>query len=212
MAEALGDVSKSQVDRLYRLGMPRTSVEAARSWRLANLELSRTADSRIDRPQQPAATDATAGRGSHDPQGLLPGGEGPDSSPPTSDDPAEPVDEHTLAYRRDRAANERIKSERAQLELDQLRGRLVDVREIAELQFTAARIVRDRIEMVPSRVSADLHALVLSLITEEHRPAVAAALEMHTFERRLADALRDALSEAAKAIEEARRDDDDPDA
>lgn len=139
MAAALGDVTKSQVDRLYKQGMPRHSVEAARAWRAANLELSRTADSRIDRP--PVQT----------PAGL------PD--PPAGDlvdDPVEEpeveADENTAAYRRHRADRERVRSEREQLELDQLRGKLIDLEEAKRLAFTAFRSLRDAVLNVPARV------------------------------------------------------------
>jgi hypothetical protein len=213
MAAALADVTKSQVQRLYQAGMPRT-VDAARAWRLANLELSRTADSRIDRPQTSArdtTTAAGASQGAERGTGDNPGAGNAETPSTDEPDPAEPQDEHTQSFRRDRAANERIKAERAQIELDQLRGSLIALREVEDFEFTAGRIVRDRIEMVPARVSADLHALVLSLVPEEHRAAIASALELHVFERRLADALREALDDAAKATEEARRDDDEDD-
>ncbi len=225
MSDALGDVSKSQVDRLYRLGMPRHSVDAARAWRLENLELSRTSDSRIDRPQQSTQTNArnagesslagTAGTagpariGPAEPPNL--GTQQPASPPdPDEEDPeSAPADENTAAYRTDRARNERIKADRAEIELKQLRGELVLVRDVEQLEFTAGRITRDRVLMVPARIAADFHALALSLIPEEHRAAVAANLSTHALERRLDDALRQALNEAAKAIEDARRDDDD---
>jgi hypothetical protein len=198
MAAALGDVSKSQVDRLFKLGMPRHSVEAARAWRLDNLELSRTADSRIDRPQAPARAPE---RPAEEP-----------APPPVAGDDDGPADANTSAYRADRARNERIKADRAEIELRQLQGELVSAREAEQMLFTAGRIVRDRIEMVPARASADLHALLLLQVPEEHRAAVAAGLELHTFERRLAELLREALADATKAIEDARRDDDDEDA
>lgn len=208
MSAALGDVSKTQVDRLYKLGMPRHSAEAARAWRLDNLELSRTADSRIDRPQTPAP---------HAPRPAVGGlasaaGAGGDPSPPASSDdepadPPEPPDENTTAYRADRARNERIKADRAELELLQMRNELVPVREVEQLQFTAGRITRDRVLMVPARLAADLHALALSLMPEAQREAFGKALALHELERRLDTELRAALSEAEKAIEEAQRDD-----
>lgn len=203
MAEALGDVSKSQVDRLFKAGMPRHSVDAARAWRLANLELSRTADSRIDRPQPYTTVEAEGG------MAAAPGGDLP--SPPGNSDDDSAIDEHTAAYRQDRARNERLKADRAEIELRQLQGQVVPVREVEQLMFTAGRIVRDRIEMVPARASADLHAQVLLLIPEDHRAAVAVSLTLHAFERRLAELLREALADASKSIDDARRDDDDED-
>jgi hypothetical protein len=212
MATALGDVTKSQVQRLYEQGMPKHSAEAARTWRLQNLELSRTADSRIDRPQTPAQNASALAVG-----GLASSAGGPSAATlgPVGDDadtPPDQADENTSAYRADRARNERIKADRAEIELQQLRGDLVPARNVAELQFTAGRITRDRVMMVPARLAADLHALVLSLVPEDVRKTVSEALPIHIFERRLEDELRAALQEAAKAIEQAGRDDDDDDA
>lgn len=62
------------------------------------------------------------------------------------------VDQHTIAYRRDRAANESIRVQRAQLELDQLRGKLVDRDEVARLRFTEFRALRDRLGNVGTRI------------------------------------------------------------
>jgi hypothetical protein len=210
MAKALGDVTKSQVQRLYEQGMPKHSAEAARAWRLQNLELSRTADSRIDRPQASAQnvsvpvvgglTSSAGGAGAATPAPA--GAEEPEDAP-------DQADENTSAYRADRARNERFKADRAEMELQQLRGELVPARNVAELQFTAGRITRDRVMMVPARLAADMHALVLSLVPEEFRKTVSDALPIHIFERRLEDELRAALQEAAKAIEQAGRDDDD---
>lgn len=139
MAAALGDVTKSQVDRLYKQGMPRHSVEAARAWRLQNLELSRTADSRIDRPvvQTPVGlTDPPAGDAAEDAPDELVG----------------EVDEHAVAYREHRANRERLRAEKDQLELDQLRGRLIDLDEAKRLAFTAFRSLRDAVLNVPARI------------------------------------------------------------
>jgi hypothetical protein len=195
MANALGDVTKSQVQRLYEQGMPKHSAEAARAWRLQNLELSRTADSRIDRPQASAQNVSVP----------APPADEPDDAP-------DQADENTSAYRADRARNERIKADRAEMELQQLRGELVPARAVADMQYTVARIVRDRLLMVPGRAATDLHALAISLVPEEHRAAVAKALPAHTLERRLEDEIRAALDDAAKASAQAGRDDDDDDA
>ena len=139
MAAALGDVTKSQVHRLYEQGMPRHSVEAARVWRAAHLEMSRTADSRIDRtPSQTSAglADLSAGDGVDEPL----------------DEPEVGADENTAAYRRHRSERERVRSEREQLELDQLRGKLIDLDEAKRLAFTAYRGLRDAVLNAPARV------------------------------------------------------------
>ena len=159
---------------------------ACRTW-----SYPRTADSRIDRPQASAP-----------------------AAPPAEEpeDPADQADENTSAYRADRARNERIKADRAEIELQQLRGDLVLARAVADMQYTVSRIVRDRLLMVPGRAATDLHALAISLVPEEYRPAVAKALPAHTLERRLEDEIRAALDDAAKAVAQAGRDDDDDDA
>lgn len=202
MAKALG-VSKSQVARDKSAGMPMSTIEAARAWRLADKDPSRTVDGRIDRPH---AVEAPRGADVKAPPSF---GDGSSSPPSAADDDA--VDENTAAYREHRARNERIRAERAELELQQLRGSLVAVRDVEQLQFTAGRITRDRVEMVAPRAAAELYALTLAAVPDEHRACVAARLELHTVERRLNDLLRDALNEAAQAIEHAARDDDDDD-
>ncbi len=201
-------LTKSQVQRDYSEGAPR-EVGAYLAWRTKHRDFSRSSEGRIDRPQTPApnAPVAHAANAAVDPPAGLDsaGGEA------TAAD-SEPADEHTEAFRKFRADNERIKNERGQLELAREKGELVAVADIEALRFTEGRIVRDRVLMVPARVSADLHAGLLSLVPEEQRAAFAALVPLHTFERRLDAALRDALHEAARAIEDASRDDDDPDA
>lgn len=215
-------LSKSQVDRDYKEGAPRHSARAFLAWRAAFRELGRTAESRIDRPQTPAThtpppsegTDAAARK----PAAVEPAGspaesssKGDDSAGPGDDELGAPGDEHTAAFRQDRSRNERIKADRAELELQQLRGELVSVRDSEELHFTSSRITRDRVLMVAPRFAGELHALVLSLVPEELRAEVAKRLDVHTFERRLETVLRDSLEEAAQAIADNGRDDDDPD-
>lgn len=193
-------VKKSQVHADYQAGAPRTSAKAYLAWRQENRDLSRTLDGRIDRPQAPAR-----------PSDAAPPGQAPAAEISAPSEPDEPADENTAAYRQDRARNERIKADRAELELEQLRGELVGAREVEELQFTAGRIVRDRVLMVPARAVAELHALLLTLVMEDQRASFNERMPLHALERRFEDLLRDALNEAAKAIEEAHRDDDDDD-
>jgi hypothetical protein len=190
--EVLGHkLTKSQVQRDYHDGAPR-QPGAYIEWRAAHRDVSRSAEGRIDRPQSPSPAGAP-------------------TSPPEDEDPSEPVDKHTEAYRADRALNESIKAQRAQLELNQLRGSLVSLRDVEQLQFTAGRITRDRVLMVPARLAANLHAQVLALLPDEHRDAVSKSLAPDAVEQLLEIELRAALDQAAKAIEEAGRDDEDPD-
>lgn len=135
MAAQLG-VSKSQVARDAAAGMPMDDVEAARAWRQATHDVARTADGRIDR----------------DP----PAGAPADEAEPADDGAA--ADPATADYRKHRAENERIKYERAQLELDQFRGSLIPVDEARRLAFTAFRQLRDAVLNVPARLQDQLAA------------------------------------------------------
>jgi hypothetical protein len=119
----------------------------------------------------------------------------PDDDPP----PTGATDEDTAVYRAERAKREGIRREREQLALQQERNELVAVQEVARLQFTAMRLTRDRVEMVPARVAADL-------LTLAHSGGDAFAVE-----RLLAQQLRQALDDAARAIEDIDDDEDPPD-
>lgn len=174
-------ISKSMTSRLVRRGMPR-AVEAAKLWRTQNLEPARVKGARPNI----AANAERADDG--------------DTSPGDG-----------AAYRRARTQREQIRAQREALELQRLRGEVIDAGEVEALQFTAGRITRDRMLMVAPRTAADLHALVLSLVPVEHRAAVAVQFEVHVVERRIENALRTALTEAERAIEDAGRDDDEPD-
>lgn len=169
MAAELG-VGKSQVQRDAAAGMPMASVEAARAWRAATHDVSRTKEGRIDRS-------------------------GEQTSAPADDEPGN-SDADTAAYRRERAERERIRREREQLELDELRGQLVDAAEVSRLQFTAQRLTRDRLEMVAARAAPDLVALLKS------------GGDGFAVERMLAQHIRQSLEDAAKAIDEIDSDDD----
>jgi hypothetical protein len=136
---------------------------------------------------------------------------GNDESPPDDDEDGNTADEHSAVFREHRASREKTNAERAQFELERLRGQYVAVRDVEQLNFTAGRIHRDRMEMVPARVAADLHALILAAVPEVHRAEVEKALPMHLFETRLADHIRASLSEAEQAIRDAARNDDDTD-
>jgi hypothetical protein len=181
MAAALG-VSKSQVDRSAKAGMPLDDVDAARAWRLAHQDLARTVDGRIDRPAPAARPPA------------------PTPAPPASDDDPDDdppaADEDTAIYRTERAKREGIRREREQLALQQERNELVAVQDVTRLQFTAQRLTRDRIELVAARVAPELVALVQ------------AGGDGFAVERVVNEHLRQALEDAAKAIDEMDTDDD----
>lgn len=162
MAAVLG-VSKSQVARDAAAGMPMHDVDAARAWRLANHDISRTVEGRIDRPG-PLRPGSTAPPPLAQP-GIV---EAPPSAevdkPPAA---IPPGDENTAAYREHRAAFEKTRSERAQLELDQLRGRLIELEEAKRLAFTAFRTLRDAVLNVPARIKDQCAAETDAFLVEQ---------------------------------------------
>ena len=122
-----------------------------------------------------------------------------DNAGGSEEDPGGPGDRDTAAYRAERALREAIRRQREQLELEQLRNELVAVQEVSRLQFTAQRLTRDRVEMVAARAAPELLTLVQS------------GGDGFAVERVLTGHLRQALEDAAKAIEEIDDDDDSPD-
>jgi hypothetical protein len=74
----------------------------------------------------------------------------------TPEDTPEPGD--TSEYRQARAAREKTRAEREELELSELRGRLLDVEEASRLAFTAFRALRDALQNVPARLKDQLAA------------------------------------------------------
>ena len=147
MAQALG-VSKSQVSRDKLSGMPMTSPEAARAWRLAQHDMSRTVEGRIDRPGAPDTSAAAVG--SVAPAAGAGGVQAPPAGEGLDDDPPRPTD--TEEYRRWRAERERIRMEREQHEFDRDRGNSIALAEAQRLAFTAFRALRDGAMSIPARV------------------------------------------------------------
>lgn len=127
LARALGIAPSAAHKRRLR-GMPTHSVEAARAWEIEHLDPSRQKG-----------------------VGLSVSGDGqPAAEPGVADD--EPSDANASAYRRARAAREQINVQLAQLELDEARGRLIDVEVVTRTAFTAFRQLRDSALNVPARV------------------------------------------------------------
>jgi hypothetical protein len=139
MAQALG-VSKSQVHRDAAVGMPMASVEAARVWRAANHDMSRTVDGRIDRPAREGAD-------------APPPGPATDVPPEAADEPATG---DTAAYRAARTEREQVRLERERLDLERERGNLVEVAEVARLRYTEFRALRDALGNVAPRLKDSL--------------------------------------------------------
>lgn len=147
LADILG-VSKSQVARDRAAGMPMHDADAARGWRALQHDVSRTVEGRIDRPSVPAGA-AEAGASS------------------ASAEPDEPQDGDTTQFRTARAARERTNADRAALELEQLRGRLIDLADAQRLAFTAFRSLRDAVLNVPARVKDQCAAMTDALAIEQ---------------------------------------------
>ena len=128
MATALG-ITKSQAGRDKLDGMPMHDVDAARAWRAAHRDMSRTAEGRIDRPA--------------------------DTPAPEADDPP-PSDTDTAAYRQARTEREQIRRDRERLELQRDLGEVVNVDDVARLRQTEYRYLRDSIANVPLRIKHKL--------------------------------------------------------
>lgn len=155
MASLLG-VSKSQVQRDKAAGMPMHDAEAARAWRRAHHDMSRTVEGRIDRPGAPTNTPRAAAGGLASAAGA--GGGNTPPADPDGDDEA-PAAGDTEEYRRHRTDRERIKVQREQLELDRQLGRVIDLQEAQRLAFTSFRTLRDRGMNLPSRVKDQCAAM-----------------------------------------------------
>jgi hypothetical protein len=150
--------------------MPMHDPQAAREWRAANLDMSRTVEGRIDRsavglaamPGPLAAMESAAG-GFVERSGTA--APGVDRSPdvpvtvvPPEDPDAPPEPSDTAEYRAARARRERTRADREELELEQLRGKLADVEELARIAGTVARALRDAILNVPVRIADQVAA------------------------------------------------------
>lgn len=135
--------------------------QADRDWREqtdpAKQSLLNAAGSQL--PQGQASTAAAAGDDGED--------------GPKADDTAE--------YRAARAKREQVRLAKEQLELEQLRGTLVDVAEAKRLVFTAFRTLRDAVLNVPSRVkdhcAAEQDALRVEQLIEAELEAALGAFK-----------------------------------
>ena len=155
IGEALG-ISKQAVGALVAKGMPVTSVDDARRWREANLDVSRTKAARVvvDPSQASAAPSASASVLDSPDQIRVP-------------DDAEPAPADTHEYRQARTEREQIRRDRERLELEQLQGRLLDVEEARRLAFTAFRQLRDGVLNVPARVAPQVASMTDALQIEQ---------------------------------------------
>lgn len=85
-------------------------------------------------------------------------GGAPSAPPAGDDDDKSSTDDDTAAYRRERAEREAIRRQKEQIELDQLRGRVVDKDEVARLRFTEFRSLRDALGNLGARIKDALAA------------------------------------------------------
>ena len=161
LADILG-VSKSQVARDRAAGMPMHDADAARAWRALQHDMSRTVEGRIDRPGVPKDFTAAAVGGLASAAGA-----GEADALPASAEVDEPQDGDTAQFRSARAARERTNADRAALELEQLRGRLIDLADAQRLAFTAFRSLRDAVLNVPARVKDQCAAMTDALAIEQ---------------------------------------------
>ncbi len=158
LASALG-VSKSQVGRDVQAGMPTHDVAAARAWRDANRDLSRTVEGRVDRPAVPAADGGVAPDAGPGTVGAAPGG--------ADDGDAEILPDDTSDYRKARTEREQIRRDRERMELDRDRGKLIDAADAARLAFTSFRALRDQAFNLPARLAPQCAVLTDPLQIEQ---------------------------------------------
>ncbi len=158
MAAALG-VSKSQVDRDAKNGMPMDSPDAAQAWRRAHHDLSRTVHGRIDRPQAPGAPASAAAAPPVSAAAPPQPTRGTSDDPEGADEPADQADDaDTAAFRKARAQREQIRCAREQLEFDELLGKLIPLADAQRIAFTSFRGLRDAVLNVPARLKDQLAA------------------------------------------------------
>lgn len=153
LGAALG-ISKQAAHAAAKRGMPIDSVDAAKAWRLINVDAGRAKGFRLqaDRLSPPLA------------QAPVNPADKPDAD---SGDDTEPAIDDAADYRIARTLREQINAQRAQLELDQLRGRLIDVDDARRVAFTSFRAIRDSVLAVPARVAAQAAAEGDTLTVEQ---------------------------------------------
>lgn len=165
LADLLG-ITPAMVSKLAKRGMPTDTLERAERWRRRHLELPRT------KGALPSAARANDGAGSDSEE---------DDRPSPDDDSAD--------YRLARARREGIRAEREQIELDKLRGSLISVEEIERIEFTSSRVIRDRLQAVPARLTLRLVGMARS------------GAEAHEIECALDKEIEQILRETCSALE-----------
>lgn len=180
IAEAL-EISKSAAGRFAKAGMPKDNAEAARAWLKQNgSRLQMPAVGRPKRAAVPRETNtvlrasrvsATGGETEAPPgQGAVIDGHAPGipnstppsdvgGKPPGAGGAAPPPGNPDLAhYAGERATRERIKREREEMALEQMRGSLIRVDQAQRAAFTVFRGLRDACENIALRIKDQIAA------------------------------------------------------
>jgi hypothetical protein len=93
---------------------------------------------------------------------------GPDGGPPPpGGDEDELPDDSTAVARRARAEREEIRRDRERIELDKLKGSLIDLAEAKRMAFTAFRSLRDSLLNIPARIKDQVAAESDPLLVEQ---------------------------------------------
>lgn len=92
-------------------------------------------------------------------------GDEPAAQAASGDD--EPPAGQTEAYRLARAEREKVRLDRERIELEQLRGNLIDLGEAKRLAFSAFRELRDAVLNVPARIKDECAATIDPLLVEQ---------------------------------------------
>jgi len=123
-------------------------------------------------------------------------GPGPDTvKPPADDEPAgdKPQNTEALSLTRARTVREGIQAQRAKVELDRLRGKLLPTDKVVDSTFEIVRIARDRLRGLPAKLAP---RLVLADSPQECQEIVSAEVnailkELSRTLSGIADAARD---------------------
>jgi phage terminase Nu1 subunit (DNA packaging protein) len=130
IAKAL-NISAPAFDRYLKKGCPHDSVESARAWQAANIDLQRSALQHVVQKANVAVLDR-----------------GPDFS---DDAPA-------ARLIREKARREAAEADLAEIELMEKRSEIIPIGEHRRVLFSVGRTVRDGLRQIPSRISAQMAA------------------------------------------------------
>lgn len=178
------DISTAMVSRLAKRGMPTDSLERAQKWRRRHLEASRTKGVRFDpnmvltvKPQAAKrlaqkCAGQTSTEAGHD-----------DEDSPVIDDDADfesyYTKDHAANYHIARSFRERELAAQARIERMKLEGLLVEKSDVERAAFTEARMMRDALMGLPTKIA----------------PLLAPVSDAFELERMLREALRKLITD-----------------